>query len=84
MLVGAPVVTVNNAAALIGRSSVHNKAIQRLTGAGNLRQITVGRRNRAFEAPEIIEAFAPLERQLASPEGDTRTNKPIRRVPPRR
>ena len=35
--------------------------------AGILTQITVGRRNRAFEAPEIIDAFTDLERQLASP-----------------
>jgi Fic family protein len=85
VLVGAPVVTVNSAAALIGRSFVHtNEAIQRLTDAGILRQVTVGRRNRAFEAPEIIEAFTALERQLASPEGDTRTSEPLRRVPRRR
>jgi Fic family protein len=85
VLVGAPVVTVNSAAALIGRSFVHtNEAIQRLTEAGIIRQVTVGRRNRAFEAPEIIEAFTALERQLASPEGDTRTSEPIRRVPRRR
>ena len=85
VLVGAPAVTVNSAAALIGRSFVHtNEAIQRLTGAGILRQVTVGRRNRAFEAPEIIDAFTALERQLASPEGDTRTSEPVRRVPQRR
>ncbi|MHB1777562.1 MAG: Fic family protein [Acidimicrobiales bacterium] len=85
VLVGAPVVTVNSAAALIGRSFVHtNEAIQRLAKAGILRQVTVGRRNRAFEAPEIIDAFTALERQLASPEGDTRTSEPVRRVPRRR
>jgi Fic family protein len=85
VLVGAPVVTVNSAAALIGRSFVHtNEAIQRLAEAGILRQVTVGRRNRAFEAPEIIDAFTALERQLASPEGDTRTSEPVRRVPQRR
>jgi Fic family protein len=85
VLLGAPVVTVNSAAALISRSFVHtNEAIQRLAEAGILRQVTVGRRNRAFEAPEIIEAFTALERQLASAEGDTRTSEPIRRVPRRR
>jgi Fic family protein len=85
VLVGAPVVTVNSAAALIGRSFVHtNEAIQRLAEADILRQVTVGRRNRVFEVPEIIDAFTALERQLASPEGDTRTSEPIRRVPRRR
>ena len=34
----------------------------------------MGRRNRAFEAPEIINAFTDLERQLASPDGDTLTS----------
>ena len=55
----------------------------RLTQAGILRQIGVGRSNRAFEAPEVIEAFTALERQLASPGGDTRISYPARRVPRR-
>ncbi len=74
-LVGAPVVTVNSAADLIGRSFVQiNEAVMRLVEAGVLRQVTVGRRNRAFEAPDVIEAFIDLERQLASPGGDTRAS----------
>jgi hypothetical protein len=73
LLVGAPVVTVNSAAAMIGRSFIQtNEAIERLVEAGILKQVTVGRRNRAFEAPDIIEVFAAHERQLASPAGDTR------------
>ena len=84
-LPGAPIVTVNSAAVLIGRSfAAANDAIARLSGAGILRQLSVGRRNRAFEAPAIIEAFTDLERQLASPEGNTRTSEPARRVPRRR
>jgi len=84
-LPGAPVITVKSAANLISRSFVQtNEAVARLVNAGILRQISVGRRNRAFEAPEIIEAFTALERQLASPEGDTRTSEPARRVPRRR
>jgi Fic family protein len=84
-LLGAPVVTVNSAANLIGRSFVQtNEAIARLVNAGILRQVSIGRRNRAFEAPEIIEAFTALERRLASPEGDTRTSEPVRNVPRRR
>ena len=84
-LPGAPVITVSSAATLVGRSfKAVNDAIARLVDAGILQQINVGKRNRAFEAPEIIEAFTDLERQLASPEGDTRTSKPARRVPRRR
>jgi Fic family protein len=81
-LPGAPVLTAESAATLIGRTyKPANEAIQRLVDAGILQQITVGRRNRAYEAPEIIEAFTDLERQLASPEGDTRTSPPSRTVP---
>jgi Fic family protein len=83
-LPGAPVVTVAVAAALIGRSfQATNGAIQRLVEADVLRQVNVGRRNRAFEAPELITAFTALERQLASPAGDTRASPPARRVPRR-
>jgi len=84
-IAGAPFLTVGAAAALIGRSYPQtNAAIERLISAGILVQVTVGRRNRAFEAPEIINAFTDLERQLASPDGDTRTSAPVRPVPPRR
>jgi Fic family protein len=81
-LAGAPVVTANSAAALIGRTyPAANNAIAQLVKAGVLSQVTIGRRNRAYEAPEIIAAVTDLERQLASPDGDTRTSKPGRRVP---
>jgi Fic family protein len=84
VLPGAPLVTVNSAAGLIGRSfRPTNEAIMRLVEARILKQISVARRNRAFEAPEIIAAFTDLERQLASPEGNTRVSPPVRRVPPR-
>jgi Fic family protein len=84
-LPGAPVLTAESAAILLDRTfRPANEAIQRLVEAGILRQITAGRRNRAYEAPEIIDAFADLERQLASPAGDTRTSRPARAVPHRR
>jgi len=84
-LPGAPVVTVKSAAELIGRSSqAANEAIARLVDAGVLSQTTIGRRGRAFEAPDVIRAFTALERRLASPTGDTRTAPPARRAPRRR
>jgi Fic family protein len=84
-LVGMPVLTVAGAAGAIGRSFPQTSAaVTRLVDAGVLRQITVGRRNRAFEAPEVIDAFTNLERQLASPGADTRVSPPVRRVPGRR
>ncbi len=83
-LLGAPVVTVNSAAALIDRTyPAANNAVTQLVKAGVLRQVNIGRRNRAYEAPDIIAAFTDLERQLASPEGDPRTSEPARRVPRR-
>lgn len=83
-LPGAPIVTVNGAAKLIGRTfQATNEAIDRLVEAKILRQVNVARRNRAFEAPELIRAFTELERRLASPAGDTRSAPPSRRVPHR-
>jgi Fic family protein len=81
-LPGAPVATVQSAATLIGRSEqAVNEAIRRLVDAGVLSQTTIGRRNRAFEAPDLINAINDLERQLASPDGDTLHSPPERRVP---
>jgi Fic family protein len=71
-LPGAPVVSVKSAAQLISRSfQAANAAMKRLESAGIVEQVNIGRRNRAFEARAIIEAFTALERQLASPAGDT-------------
>lgn len=84
-LPGTPVITAASAAAHLGRTfQPVNDAIARLIDADILRQVTVGRRNRAFESPDVIEAFTALERQLASPAGDTRMSAPSRRVPLRR
>ncbi|WP_216893841.1 Fic family protein [Nocardia alni] len=84
-LIGAPILTVSTAATLLDRSyPAVNGAIERLVQAGILRQVTVGRRGRAFESPEVIAAFTDLERQLASPEGGTRQSPPERPVPRRK
>lgn len=84
-LPGAPVITVQSAAALIGRSEqAVNEAMPRLVDARVLTQTTIGRRNRAFEALDLINAFTDFERQLASPDGDTLHSAPERRVPQRR
>ncbi|UUY05081.1 Fic family protein [Svornostia abyssi] len=81
-LPGAPLVTVQSAAALIDRSiQATNEAIRRLEAAGVLQQTTVGKRNRGFEAAELVRAFNAFERQLASPDADTLTSPPTRTVP---
>jgi Fic family protein len=83
-LPGAPIVTVNGATDLIGRTfQATNQAISRLVEAEILKQVNVSRRNRAFEAPELIRQFTDLERRLASPTGNARSSEPSRRVPRR-
>jgi molybdenum-dependent DNA-binding transcriptional regulator ModE len=60
---------VDSAAKLVKRSfKPANEAIQRLVDAAILPLVNVRRRNRAYEAPEIIAAFTSLELQLANPE----------------
>lgn len=74
-LPGAPVLTVQTAAELIGRSvQAVNEAVPRLVAAGILKQTTIGRRNRAFEAPALLRAFTDLERELANAPGGARTH----------
>ncbi len=78
----ASMLTVQSAAALIGRSQqATNEAIARLVESRVLKQTTLGNRNRAFEAPELINSFTDLERQLTSPDADTRLSPPARAVP---
>jgi Fic family protein len=72
LLPGTPIVTVRSAMELTGRSKPQvNAAVARLVDAGILKQVTAGRRNRAFEATDVIDAFGDLERILASPSGGT-------------
>ncbi len=82
VLPSAPVLTATTASELVGRSfPATSLAIERLVAAGVLVQISVGRRNRAYEAPGLIDIFTAFERRLASPEGDTQVSAPARRVP---
>ena len=78
VLPGVPLITVESAAGLIGRSGVAaGAAINRLVEAGILTQRNIGRqRYRIFEAPAILGLFASLERALASPTGDTASEPP--------
>jgi Fic family protein len=83
-LPGMPVLTVSGASKLLGRTfAAVNRAIDVLVDAKILTPVKAGHRNRVFEARELIDAFTALERQLASPEGNTRTSAPIRPVPGR-
>lgn len=85
LLPTAPVLMVATAAGLTGRSfQAANQAIDRLVDSDVLVQVNVGRRNRAFEAPELVDLFTALERRLASPSGGTLVAEPARSVPERR
>ncbi|HMG39961.1 MAG TPA: Fic family protein [Acidimicrobiales bacterium] len=84
-LPGTPIVTVQGVAEMLGRSVTSiGEAIDRFAEAGILTQITTGRRNRAWEASEVVDAFTDFERALASPTGGTSSAKPARPVPARR
>ena len=81
-LPGAPMITVQSGAALIGRSlQAVNEAIPRLVDARRAHPDDGRKRNRAFEAKELIDSFTALERQLASPDGDTRSPPPVAAFP---
>ena len=83
LLPGVPVITVDSAARLLGRSEMRTgEAINRLEAAAVLRQRNVGRqRYRVFEAADVVDLFTGLERALASPTGNTAAAPPTRRVP---
>jgi hypothetical protein len=67
-LCGAPVVTTNGVKEILDCSyNAANSAIKNLVTAKVLQQITLGKRNRAFEAPRMIEAFTNLESALSTP-----------------
>ena len=80
-----PVFTVNTATAVLDRSwDAVNQAVARLEDAGVVRQVTLGRRNRAYEVVGLFEALTAYERILASPASDTAVIPPARPVPARR
>jgi hypothetical protein len=71
-------------AAFLGRSTVAvSQAVTAMVDAGVVRQIKMGRRNRAFEAVGLFEAFTGFERMLASPYAETEMSPPVRSVPGR-
>lgn len=77
-----PILTADTAAKGLDIAfSTATAAIDALIKAGILTQTTAGKRNRAFEARELVDAFTSLERQLASPDGNTRISQPARAIP---
>lgn len=83
-LVGNPVVSVESAASLIGRSGQAARlAINRLVEAGVLRQNAKNRKSNIYVARDVVDAFTAYERALSVPSGDTSIEKPLRPVPQR-
>lgn len=63
-----PVLNAAKAEALLGRSKqAVNQALNRLEGAGVLKQVSVGRRNRVWEATELLHLLDAFEWALATP-----------------
>jgi Fic family protein len=75
-----PILRLRGAMSLTGagNSAVH-KALNDLHAAGVLKQITVGRRNRAWEAVGLLSLVDEFERRLAIPESGG--EKPVRPAP---
>jgi len=81
-LPATPLVTARGVERLFGVTyNAANSAIEVMVSAGILTKTRAGRRNRAFEARELVDAFTDLERQMASLDDDTRISEPVRDVP---
>lgn len=75
-----PILRIDHAIALTAASaSAAHDAVNQLHATGVLKQVSVGRRNRAFEAVGLLSLVDEFERELAVPEPGAR--KPIRPVP---
>lgn len=60
-LLGIPVFTVNSASAYLDRSFKRvTVAAEELMAAGVIKQITQGKRNRVFECPAVVDAYARI------------------------
>ena len=79
LLSGQPVIDIRVAARMTGASEeAARRAVNQLVDAGILTQVTIGRRNRAWEARDVFELLNDFERELATPEG---ADAPARAVP---
>jgi hypothetical protein len=63
-----PILTVATGQKLVGCSKqAVNEAKVVLSGSGVLRPLTLARRNRAWEAPELVDLVDDVERERATP-----------------
>lgn len=83
-LIGSPVVSIESAARLTGRSyEAARNAIASLTNAGVLTQNARNRKSNLYVAKDVVDAFTHYERSLATVSGDTKEERPARAVPQR-
>jgi Fic family protein len=81
-MVGIPMFTIASVSVAIGRAiSAVTPAIARCVEVGIVKPMGNQKRNRTFEATEVIKEFNIFERRLASPVGNTEIAKPARKVP---
>jgi Fic family protein len=79
-LPGQPILRVSHVVALTGASTTAaHRAVNALEAAGVLKQVTVGRRNRAWEATGLLQLVDDFERHLATP--GISDGKPARPAP---
>jgi hypothetical protein len=84
VLVGMPVFNYRVLSESTGRSlRAITEAVDAFCAAGIVKPMGSALRKRCFEVPDVLSAFNLFERQLASPSGDTRAEKPNRLVPQR-
>lgn len=80
-LPGTPLITASEVRTILQCSlPAAVGAIDRLVRANILKPTLDRRRRQVYEAREAIAAFTSLERQLASPTGNTQSDPPVRRV----
>jgi Fic family protein len=78
-LPGQPIVDVATAALATGASQeAARRAVNALEAAGVLKQVTVGRRNRAWESVGLFDLLDAFERDLAEPAGSASRRGPKR------
>jgi Fic family protein len=81
-IVGQPLFVAKDMVSALGKSlPTINATIGRLVEAEIVKQVNAGKRNRVFEATEVLSIFTGFERSLASPANDTAIEKPARPVP---
>ncbi len=80
LLPGVPIIDVQTAQELVGCSNQAARlALAQLERAGVISQLTVGRRNRAWEAGAVFELLNTFERHLATRRGGTTRLRPAPR-----